>query len=31
MGKKARINVKRFETEIIMKQWTQLFNELLEK
>lgn len=31
MGKKARINVKRLETEIIMKQWTQLFNELLEK
>ncbi|WP_455664244.1 glycosyltransferase family 4 protein [Phocaeicola sp.] len=31
MGKKARINVKRFETEKIMQQWTLLFNEILEK
>ncbi|WP_455667837.1 glycosyltransferase family 4 protein [Phocaeicola sp.] len=31
MGEKARINVKRFETEKIMQQWTQLFNEILEK
>lgn len=29
MGNKARINVKRFEEEKIMKQWIQLFDNLL--
>lgn len=29
MGSKARINVKRFEEEKIMKQWIHLFNNLL--
>lgn len=31
MGKKARINVKRFAEDVIMQQWIQLFNELLNR
>ena len=29
MGRKAHINIKRFETEQIMSQWIKLFEELL--
>ena len=29
MGKKARINVQRFAEDVIMQQWIQLFNNLL--
>ena len=29
MGKKARINVQRFAEDVIMQQWNQLFNNLL--
>ena len=29
MGKKARINVHRFAEDVIMQQWIQLFNNLL--
>lgn len=28
-GRKAHINIKRFETEQIMSQWIKLFEELL--